>query len=63
MDLSLASAPALTLSVSTASGDIDTGGLAVTRVAKRTEHRLEAEVKGGGAPLRIHTASGNVRLR
>jgi DUF4097 and DUF4098 domain-containing protein YvlB len=63
VDLSLSSAPALTLSVSTASGDIDTGGLAVTRVAKRTEHRLEAEVKGGGAPLRIHTASGNVRLR
>lgn len=63
VDLSLASATALTLSVSTASGDIDTGGLAVTRVAKRTERRLEAEVKGGGAPLRIHTASGDVRLR
>jgi hypothetical protein len=53
----------MTLSVSTASGGIDTGGLPVTRVARRTENRLEAEVQGGGAALRIHTASGDVKIR
>ncbi len=63
VSLYLASPPALTLSVSTASGDIDAESLPGTRVAKRSERRLEAEVQGGGAPLRIHTASGNVRVR
>jgi DUF4097 and DUF4098 domain-containing protein YvlB len=61
--LSLASAPAMTLSVSTASGDIDAESLPGTRVTERTERRLEAEVKGGGVALRIHTASGDVRVR
>jgi DUF4097 and DUF4098 domain-containing protein YvlB len=61
--LSLSSAPAMTLSVSTASGDIDAESLPGTRVTKRTERRLEAEVKGGGAALRVHTASGNVSVR
>ncbi len=61
--LSLSSAPALTLSVSTASGDIDAESLPGTRVTRRTERHLEAEVKGGGAALRIHTASGNVSVR
>jgi hypothetical protein len=61
--LSLSSAPALTLSVSTASGDIDAESLPGTRVTRRTERRLEAEVRGGGAALRIHTASGNVSVR
>ena len=61
--LSLASPPPLTLSVSTASGDIDAESLPGTRVARRSERRLEAEVRGGGAPLRIHTASGNVTVR
>jgi DUF4097 and DUF4098 domain-containing protein YvlB len=63
VDLALSSAPALTLTVSTASGDIDAGGLPGVRVSKRTERRLEAEVNGGGATLRIHTASGDVRVR
>ena len=63
VDLALSSAPALTLTVSTASGDIDAGGLPGVRVSKRTEHQLEAEVNGGGAALRIHTASGNVSVR
>jgi len=63
VSLSLASPPALTLSVSTASGDIDAANLPGTRVAKRSERHLEAEVNGGGASLRIHTASGNVRVR
>ena len=61
--LSLSSAPAMTLSVSTASGEIDAESLPGTRVTKRTERRLEAEVKGGGAALRVHTASGNVSVR
>lgn len=61
--LSLSAVPALTLRVSTASGDIDIEGLTGTRVSRRTEHQLEAEVNGGGATLRIHTASGNVRVR
>ena len=63
VDLSFASAPALSVSVSTASGSILTGTLPVTRVTKKTEDRLEAEIRGGGPVLRIHTASGDVRLR
>lgn len=63
VSLSLASPPALTLSVSTASGDIDAANLPGTRVAKRSERHLEAEVNGGGVPLRIRTASGSVTVR
>lgn len=61
--ISLGSAPALTLSVSTTSGDIDAENLPGTRVTRRTGRRLEADVNGGGASLRIHTASGDVSVR
>jgi DUF4097 and DUF4098 domain-containing protein YvlB len=63
VDLSLASAPPMTLSVSTASGSIDADGVPGMRVAKRDDRRLEGEVRGGGAALRIRTASGNVTVR
>ncbi|MFN7988559.1 MAG: DUF4097 family beta strand repeat-containing protein [Thermoanaerobaculia bacterium] len=63
VSLSLASPPALSLSVSTASGDIDAGNLPGTRVSRRSERHFEADVNGGGVPLRIHTASGSVTVR
>ena len=63
VELSLGSPRGLTLSVSTASGEIDTGSLSGLRVARKSGRSLEAEVNGGGASLRIHTASGNVRVR
>jgi len=61
--LSLVSGPAMRLSVSTASGDIDTEGLQVTRLEKRGERSLVADVRGGGPLLRVSTASGSVRVR
>lgn len=63
VSLSLVSGPPMRLSVSTAGGEIDTEGLAVTRLEKRGERSLVAEIRGGGPLLKVSTASGSVRVR
>lgn len=63
VSLALVSSPALRLSVSTASGDIDASGLDLTKVERRGERSLVADVRGGGPLLTVSTASGGVRIR
>jgi len=52
-------APGMSLSCRTSSGDIDVD-VAGTKV--KTERKLEVTVAGGGAPVRVRTSSGNIRI-
>ncbi len=51
--------PGMSLSCRTSSGDIDVD-VAGTKV--KTERKLEVAVAGGGAPVRVRTSSGNIRI-
>lgn len=63
VELSLAGAPAMTLTVSTSSGGVDLDALSDVRYRTRKERRVEADVRGGGVPVRIRTSSGSVVVR
>lgn len=52
-------APGMSLSCRTSSGDIEVD-VAGTKV--KTERKLEVAVAGGGAPVRVRTSSGNIRI-
>jgi hypothetical protein len=59
VSLRMEKAPGMSLSCRTSSGDIDVD-VAGTKV--KTEKKLEVAVAGGGAPVRVRTSSGNIRI-
>jgi DUF4097 and DUF4098 domain-containing protein YvlB len=62
VSLAIPSSTKADISASVTNGGIDSGGLAIERLAESSRRRLEGRLNGGGAKIRLETTNGGIRI-